>query len=241
MESMRPTLDQIDALHRKYAPSQAAYELVHTHCVIVARIARAMVRQQNHLFVTRCTRPLDDPQAPHAPARLIDANLVTAGALLHDIGTYRVFAAGADGSTVADLASAAAHPGALAFDRTRYILHGLLGYELLRSEGVDEELARFCRNHTGLGLTRQAVIDQHLPLPPDDYVPDNPEQEIVMLADKYHTKNVPPQFVSPETAARRAGRFGEENERRQRALTERYGVTEEALAALAAEYGMAMI
>lgn len=241
MGRMRPTLDQIDAFHRKYAPSQAAYELVHTHCVIVARIARDMVRRQNHLFTTRCTRPLDDPEAPNAPARLIDVGLVIAGALLHDIGTYRVFAPGADGSSVRDLADAAAHPGSLAFDRPRYILHGLLGYELLRDEGVDEELARFCRNHTGLGLTRETVLAQRLPLPPADYVPDNPEQEIVMLADKFHTKNVPPQFVSPETAARRAAKFGTSNERRQRDLTARYGVTAATIASLAAEYGMELI
>ena len=45
-----PTLEQIDELHRKIAPSKAAYELVHTHCVIVATIGCQIVRRQNALF-----------------------------------------------------------------------------------------------------------------------------------------------------------------------------------------------
>ena len=50
-----PTLEQIDELHRKIAPSKAAYELVHTHCVIVATIGCQIVRRQNALFTRRCT------------------------------------------------------------------------------------------------------------------------------------------------------------------------------------------
>ena len=45
-----PTLDQIDELHKKIAPSQAAYDLVHTHCVVVATIARQLARHQKALF-----------------------------------------------------------------------------------------------------------------------------------------------------------------------------------------------
>ena len=59
-----PTLEQIDELHRKIAPSKAAYELVHTHCVIVATIGCQIVRRQNALFTRRCTLPKDaGPQA----------------------------------------------------------------------------------------------------------------------------------------------------------------------------------
>ena len=50
-----PTLEQIDELHRKIAPSKAAYELVHTHCVIVATIGCQIERRQNALFTRRCT------------------------------------------------------------------------------------------------------------------------------------------------------------------------------------------
>ncbi len=93
-----PTLEQIDELHRKIAPSKAAYELVHTHCVIVATIGCQIVRRQNALFTRRCTLPKDAEVPPttgvtggHVPPRLLDEHLVLIGGLLHDIGTYRVF------------------------------------------------------------------------------------------------------------------------------------------------------
>ena len=63
---------------------------------------------------------------------------------------------------------------------------------------MDESIAQFARNHTGVGLTGESVIAQGLPLPPDDYVPLNLEQEAVMVADKYHSKSVPPKFVSAD-------------------------------------------
>ena len=42
-----PTLAQVDELHKKIAQSQAAYDLIHGHCVVVADIARRMARRQN--------------------------------------------------------------------------------------------------------------------------------------------------------------------------------------------------
>lgn len=48
----------------------------------------------------------------------------------------------------------------LKFSKKRYILHGLKGYEYLLDEGVDESIAQFCRNHTGVGLTREDVVRQ---------------------------------------------------------------------------------
>ena len=57
-----PTLAQVDELHRKIAQSQAAYDLIHGHCVVVADIARRMARRQNALFTRRCTLPTDAPE-----------------------------------------------------------------------------------------------------------------------------------------------------------------------------------
>lgn len=59
-----PTLAQVDELHRKIAQSQAAYDLIHGHCVVVADIARRMARRQNALFTRRCTLPTDAPEKP---------------------------------------------------------------------------------------------------------------------------------------------------------------------------------
>ena len=62
MSGIIPTMEQIDELHRKIAPSQAAYDLIHTHCVIVADIARRLARRRNALFMRRCTLPVDAPE-----------------------------------------------------------------------------------------------------------------------------------------------------------------------------------
>ena len=62
MSGTIPTMEQIDELHRKIAPSQAAYDLIHTHCVIVADIARRLARRRNALFMRRCTLPADAPE-----------------------------------------------------------------------------------------------------------------------------------------------------------------------------------
>ena len=81
MSGIIPTMEQIDELHRKIAPSQAAYDLIHTHCVIVADIARRLARRRNALFMRRCTLPADAPErtghyqprmwlCPNPPSRL---------------------------------------------------------------------------------------------------------------------------------------------------------------------------
>lgn len=254
-----PTLEQIDELHRKVAPSDAAYDLIHTHCVIVAQITRALVHRQNALYMRRCTLPADAvertgnytmlagengndvlPRTEGAfavpatdgvtggmiPPRYLDVDLAVTGALLHDIGTYRVLKDdGADGRP-------------LSFDGPHYVQHGLIGYELLLNEGIDESIAQFARNHTGVGLTREAVEAQGLPLPPDDYVPMNLEQEVVMVADKYHSKSVPPRFLTATSYARKAARFGEKNEEEWLELVRKYG--EPNIPAMAGEYGMAV-
>lgn len=276
MSGYIPTLEQIDELHRKIAPSEEAYELVHTHCVIVATIACQIVRRQNALFTRRCTLPKDAPEwgdravpvaagsgcdaddgtgdtgsvtarsgdgspanpaylvpptagvtGGHVPPRLLDEHLVLIGGLLHDIGTYKVFKHdGTDGEP-------------LKFSGKKYILHGLKGYKYLLKEGVDESIAQFCRNHTGVGLTREDVIRQDLPLPPDDYVPMNLEQEVVMYADKFHSKSVPPKFLTVDAYTARAERYGEENKQRWLDLVAKYGVPD--IPALAEKYRMRLI
>ena len=248
MSGYIPTMEQIDELHRRIAPSQAAYDLIHTHCVIVADIARRLVRRRNDLFMhsplsdspdadikgtATTTAPFpastDGVTGGTVPPRLIDERMVVIGGLLHDIGTYYVLKKKHNGSN--------GEP--LEFSKKRYILHGLLGYEYLLEQGVDESIAQFARNHTGVGLTRESVIAQGLPLPPDDYVPLNLEQESVMVADKYHSKSVPPKFVSADAYTERAARFGEDNKRHWLDLVREYGVPD--VPALAEHWCMRMI
>ncbi len=182
-----PTDDEIRALHERFAPNAAAFELVYTHCRIVCEIAESLLDTD------------------------LDRALVRAGALLHDIGVYRLAAGEA------------------------YIRHGILGRELLGATDVPEVVARFCDHHTGVGLNRDDVLRQGLPLPPDDYLAETPEQELVMYADKFHSKTTPPRFVTAASYAEATGRFGGDNTARFAALRERYG--EPDLAGLARRHG----
>jgi uncharacterized protein len=105
----------------------------------------------------------------------VDIDLVRAGSLLHDIGVCRLYDAGQ-------------------LDHADYIRHGVPGYELLLAEGFPEEICRFASCHTGVGLSREDVIRQGLPLPPADYLAETGEEKLVMYADKFHSKTTPPVF-----------------------------------------------
>ncbi|WP_418969390.1 HD domain-containing protein [Alloscardovia omnicolens] len=153
------------------------------------------------------------------------------GALAHDIGTYSVLDEEHLGAGIEPI-----------FQRDIYIQHGVRGYELLRNEGFSTELAAFARNHTGVGITREECVKSQLPLEPADYMPRTVYEELVMLADKFHTKSMPPRFVRTVTARARCEKFGAENLQRWDTLVACYGVpSEHDLAQLAEQYGMGII
>lgn len=180
-----PSLARIRALHEKYAPSAEAFDLVFTHCEIVWGIAEQLL--------------------PASGGDAVDAELVRAGCLLHDIGVYRLF--DDDGR----------------LDHGGYVRHGLLGHDLLAAEGIPEALCRFCSCHTGVGITAADVLAQGLPLPPADYVPVTREERLVMYADKFHTKASPPRFLSFPVYAEQARRFGEDKAAAFHALRDEFG------------------
>jgi uncharacterized protein len=187
-----PSPDEIRALHEEVAPSAEALETVYTHCEIVWEIA-SRLRQANGL-------PLD-------------AELLRAGCLLHDIGVHLL-----DGE-----------------HGEHYIRHGILGEELLRSRGFPEAVARFCGHHTGVGLTRDDVVGQALPLPVTDYLAETGEERLLMYADKFHSKSTPPVFVTAPTYEKRVGVFGAGHVARFAEMVREYG--EPDLADLARRYG----
>lgn len=164
-----PTDEEIRALHEKYAPSREAFELVYTHCEIVWRIAEQLLRRS----------PLG-----------LDADLVRAGSLLHDIGVYRLY----DGD------------GRLS--HRDYVRHGVLGHDLLSGAGFAPVICRFCSCHTGMGLSRDDVLRQGLPLPVADYLAESGEEKLVMYADKFHSKTTPPRFNSAGFSVAQLRRFG---------------------------------
>jgi len=64
-----PTFQEIESLHEKYAPSEKVFDLIFTHCKIVADIADQLIATNNIV---------------------IDADLVRVGCLLHDIGVHPI-------------------------------------------------------------------------------------------------------------------------------------------------------
>jgi uncharacterized protein len=150
-------------------------------------------------------------------AAAVDIALVRAGCLLHDVGVYRLY--DDDGR----------------LDHAGYIRHGLLGYELLRAEGLPEEICRFASHHTGMGLSRDDVLRQGLPLPPADYLAETGEEALVMYADKFHTKTSPPAFLTAAAYAAGVRRFGADKVAAFESLRATFG--EPDLAPLARAYG----
>lgn len=177
-----PTDVEIQALHRKHAPTEEAFQLVYTHCKIVSEIAEQIIHS-----------------VPD-----IDRELVRAGCLLHDIGVYRLYRDGV-------------------LDEQNYICHGILGHELLHNEGFEEPLCRFASHHTGVGLTKEQIIKRNLPLPHKDFLAENDEELLVMYADKFHSKSIPPRFNNPEFYKDYVSKFGQENVFQFQAMIDRFG------------------
>jgi len=147
------------------------------------------------LVYTHCVIVCGIAEQLHArleAGREIDIELARAGALLHDVGVYWLY------------------DDAGSLDSANYIRHGILGYELLLEEGLPEAICRFASHHTGVGLTRDDVIAQRLPLPPVDYLAETGEERLVMYADKFHTKKTPPILLTAPAYAARVRRFGAE-------------------------------
>jgi len=124
------------------------------------------------------------------PELHFDRQFVEEAAMLHDIGIFMCDAPGIE--------CHGTHP---------YIQHGILGAELLRADGFPKH-ARVCERHTGSGITREAIEQQNIPLPPADYLPETLEEQLVCYADKFFSKTHLDRERSVEEAARSLMRFG---------------------------------
>ncbi|MGM5488297.1 MAG: HDIG domain-containing metalloprotein, partial [Nanobdellota archaeon] len=89
----------------------------------------------------------------------INKELIATGALLHDIGRFQAPPKTADS-----------------------IKHGIYGAQILHKEGLPEH-ARIAERHIGIGITKQDIEQQLLPLPPKDFVPETKEELVITYAD----------------------------------------------------------
>lgn len=100
-----------------------------------------------------------------------DLAFIEEAALLHDIGIFLTNA-----------------PDLYCFGDFPYLAHGYLGSELLSSLGYPEH-GLVCERHTGVGLSREEIIEKKLPLPHRDFLPETVEEQIIAFADKFYSKS----------------------------------------------------
>lgn len=124
------------------------------------------------------------------PELHLDRQFVEEAAMLHDIGICKTDA-----------------PEIGCHGTEPYLLHGRIGAEMLRAEGHPRH-ARVCERHTGAGLTREAIIEGHLPLPPEDFLPETMEEKVICYADKFYSKSHLDRERTIEQAEKSLARFG---------------------------------
>ena len=122
-----------------------------------------------------------------------DRDFIYEAAMLHDIGIVL--------TDTPRFGSYGNHP---------YIVHGILGRVILEKLGLFRH-AMVCERHIGVGLTREDILRQNLPLPLRDMVPVTLEEKIVCYADKFFSKTLSHnQEKTPEEIVRILSRFGKD-------------------------------
>jgi uncharacterized protein len=101
----------------------------------------------------------------------VDLNFLEEAALLHDIGVCRTAA-----------------PKFHCHGTEPYIRHGVIGREILESEGFPRH-GLVCERHIGVGLSVADIRSQRLPLPEVEMMPLSLEEKIVCFADLFYSKN----------------------------------------------------
>ncbi len=123
------------------------------------------------VLVTAKALELAQRYVKNHPKAKIDVEFIEEAAMLHDIGIFRCHS-----------------PEIMCVGSEPYIRHGIIGRKILEEEGFPRQ-ALVCERHTGVGLTREDVIEQDLPLPERDFMPLSIEEKLICLADKYYSKN----------------------------------------------------
>ena len=133
-----------------------------------------------------------------------DRLFVEEAAMLHDIGIFLCDAHGIS-----------------CFGSEPYLCHGHLGAELLRKEGYPKH-ARVCERHTGAGITKAQIIERNLPLPPQNFLPETIEEQIICYADKFFSKSHIEATKTIEQALKSLSKFCEEGVERFKVWVDKF-------------------
>ena len=126
------------------------------------------------------------------PELHLDATILENGAILHDIGIFLTHA-----------------PSICCYGNADYLMHGYLGGELLRREGL-EIYSRICERHTGTGITKELILERGLDIPVQDYLPETMEEIVICYADKFYSKSHLDKEKKPEQVYKSLLKFGED-------------------------------
>lgn len=135
----------------------------------------------------------------------VDLDFIYESAMLHDIGIFKTQA-----------------PSIYCGGNERYICHGVIGSELLQSEGLSKH-ALVCERHTGAGLSLKDIISQKLPLPHRDMLPISVEEKIICYADKFFSKSHLDREKSVDEIFREMEKYGIDTVNRFKDLHIRFG------------------
>ena len=100
-----------------------------------------------------------------------DLKFIEEASMLHDIGIFMTNA-----------------PKLYCFGDYPYLAHGYLGCELLTGLGFPEH-GLVCERHTGVGITKEEILEKKLALPLRDLIPETVEEQIISFADKFYSKS----------------------------------------------------
>lgn len=118
-------------------------------------------------------------------------------AMLHDIGIIKV--------DDEDLGCAG---------ELEYICHGTEGRNMLEAEGLPKH-ALVAERHTGVGIPKEDIINENLPIPHRDMLAFSIEEKIISWSDLFYSKNPDTLFQekSIERAFESIAKYGENQQK----------------------------
>lgn len=100
-----------------------------------------------------------------------DIKFIEEASMIHDIGIFLTNA-----------------PKLYCYGDYPYLAHGYLGCELITKLGFPEH-GLVCERHTGVGFSKEEILQKKLPLPSRDLIPESVEEQIIAFADKFFSKS----------------------------------------------------
>ena len=144
-------------------------------------------------------------QAAGAAAHLTpDREFIYQAAVVHDIGIFL--------TDTPAIGCRGTHP---------YVRHGVLGRRLLDGLGFPAH-GLVCERHVGVGISKEDVRHQNLPLPDRDMTPRTAEEVIICYADKFFSKDGGDVQRTPGQVLAMLARHGPDKVARFRVWMERF-------------------